>query len=238
MNRRNLAHGKNRKPVRRYTSVAPLRSQYGVPLVKGAGGRKDRHRAPFLPPEDWHEPEPTPGGYRIIVQSPGPGYRHVVTPEQIRRRLSQLPRHLVEPLQVVQLSRMTHKKHTFPCYGMQWGSTVYLYPAEESLVEHYGRPPKPAQRNEARMFGGRWEHDSVGGWRLVWTEEAIRDFYLDNILIHELGHLVDNRNTSYVDRERFAEWFAIEHGYKPSRRKKLARKAASRVAIRRHRSKL
>ena len=57
----------------------------------------------------------------------------------------------------------------------------------------------------------------VNTWKLAWTEEAVRDFYLNNILIHELGHLVDDRNTGYVDRERFAEWFALEFGYRRSR---------------------
>ena len=55
-------------------------------------------------------------------------------------------------------------------------------------------------------------------WQLVWTEEAIRDFYLNNVLIHELGHILDSRNTSHRDRERYAEWFALEMGYKASRR--------------------
>ena len=51
---------------------------------------------------------------------------------------------------------------------------------------------------------------------LTWTEQAAQDFYLNNILIHELGHLVDDRNSSYIDRERYAEWFAIQYGYRPS----------------------
>ena len=120
-------------------------------------------------------------------------------------------------LEVVQLSRMTRKKQSFPCYGMQWGASLYLYPIEENLVEFYHCPPTPNQVNEARMYGGRWSQESRGVWRLEWTEEAVRDFYLNNILIHELGHLVDLRNTGYVDRERYAEWFALEYGYKRSR---------------------
>ncbi len=48
------------------------------------------------------------------------------------------------------------------------------------------------------------------------TTAAIKDFYLNNILIHELGHLLDERNTSYTDRERYAEWFAIKYGYLPT----------------------
>jgi hypothetical protein len=72
--------------------------------------------------------------------------------------------------------------------------------------------------NEARMYGGCWEQDGPSNWRLVWTEESVRDFYLNNILIHELGHLVDSRNTRYTDRERYAEWFAVEYGYRQSHR--------------------
>ena len=64
------------------------------------------------------------------------------------------------------------------------------------------------------MYGGRWEQHEPDVWRLVWTEASARDFQLNNVLIHELGHLVDKRNTNYIDQERFAEWFAVEYGYR------------------------
>ena len=172
--------------------------------------------APFSPPEDWHEPTETGDGYRIVVQSPGKGYQHVVTPGQVRQRLESLPQHFLRDLEVIQFSRMTRKKQSFPCYGMQWGATLYLYPIEESLEEIFYAPPSPAVVNESKMFGGRWDEPATGEWRLTWSPEAIADFYLNNILIHELGHLLDERNASYIDRERYAEWFAIEYGYLPS----------------------
>jgi hypothetical protein len=142
---------------------------------------------------------------------------------------------MVRPLDVVQLSRMTRKKQTFPCYGMQWGSALYLYPIEDNLIEEFSCPPKPAIFNEARMYGGRWEQLRGTEWRLVWTADSLRDFYLNNILIHELGHLLDERNSSYVDRERFAEWFAIKHGYQATERERLARLGARRTVRRHHR---
>ncbi len=109
---------------------------------------------------------------------------------------------------------MTRKKQSFPCYGMQWGSTLYLYPLEETLEEWFTGPPRPEVVNEARMYGGRWDKPAPDQWRLSWTQAAIEDFYLNNILIHELGHLVDDRNSGYADRERYAEWFAIQYGYR------------------------
>jgi hypothetical protein len=192
-------------------------------------------RGPYLPPERWHEPrEGQAGSYRIVTQSAGEGFRHVLTAEDVRRRLAQLPSWMVEPLQVVQFSQMTRKKRRSPCYGMQWGQTIYLYPIEENRIEVFCQPPKPAQKIEAAMYGANWLPVERGRWQLLWTEEAIRDFYLNNVLIHELGHILDNRNSSHRDRERFAEWFALEMGYKASRRADLARQAAARYVVRRH----
>jgi hypothetical protein len=202
-----------------------------VPAHKSMRAAKRNVKLPFVPPEDWHEPTGAGNGYRVIVQYPGAGFRHILTPEDVRTRLAQVPAWMTKDLEVVQFSRMTRKKQSFPCYGMQWGSSLYLYPIEDSLVEYYTCPPTPAQVNEARMYGGRWSQSSPGVWALAWTEETVRDFYLNNILIHELGHLVDSKNTGYAARERFAEWFALEYGYKRSR---VA--PASNKIVRRHHS--
>jgi len=191
-------------------------------------------RGPYLPPEQWYEPrEQFAGRFKVVVQTAGSGFRHVVTEEEVRRRLGQLPEWMTRPLQVVQLSQMTRKKRRSPCYGMQWGSTIYLYPIEDTLVESFSHPPKPAQRIEASMYGAQWVQAS-GQWQLVWTEAAIRDFYLNNVLIHELGHILDSRNTSHRDRERYAEWFALEMGYKASRRTELAKQTIDKYVVKRH----
>ena len=178
----------------------------------------------FDAPETWHEPQTTAPqseshsdhSLKIIVSSPGAGYLHPVSPDDVRERVLQLPQQYQRALDVVQFSRMTRKRRLFPCYGLQWGSAVYLYPIEESLAETYVRAPRPAQRIETEMFGGRWVQDGHL-WRLVWTHSTIRDFYLNNVLIHEIGHINDQRNTSFRKRERFADWFAVEYGYRHSR---------------------
>lgn len=169
----------------------------------------------FNAPEVWHEPVED-GQIRFRVEKAGAGYTHPVTTDEIAERIGQIPERFTRNLEVVQLSKMTRKRAIFPCYGMQWGSSVYLYPIEDSLVEVYVRPPKPQQLIEARMFGGEWEQQG-NQWRLRWTEETIKDFYLNNVLIHEIGHIYDDRNTTFEARERFANWFAVEYGYRASR---------------------
>lgn len=151
-----------------------------------------------------------------MVEPARSGFVHAVTRDEVKDRLAELPRRFTRELAVVQFSAMTRKRQLFPCYGMQWGGAVYLYPIEDSLVETYHRPPTPQQQIEARMFGGRWSRDGQL-WRLTWNEQTIRDFYLNNVLIHEVGHLNDSRNTNTRDRERYANWFAIEYGYRATR---------------------
>jgi len=189
--------------------------------VRPAAAYRQRGAAPqratsgFTAPELWHEPLED-GRIRFLVKTAGPRFRHAVTVQEVRARLALLPPEFVAPLEVVQFSPMTCKRKLFPCYGMQWGANVYLYPIEESLVETYLRPPKPQQLVEAKMYGGVWS-ESNSEYLLTWTEQSIKDFYLNNVLIHEIGHVLDNRNTNPEKRERYANWFATEYGFRASR---------------------
>src|SRR5947208_10798000 len=158
-----------KKPARARNNAVRSGRKF-VTLGKRARISSATLRGPYLPPEQWYEPrQQLAGQFAVVVQPAGHGYRHVVTEDDVRRRLAQLPEWMVKPLQVVQLSQMTHKKRRSPCYGMQWGSTIYLYPIEDTLVESFVQPPKPAQRIEASMYGARWVNER-GSWQLVWTE--------------------------------------------------------------------
>lgn len=211
--RNNPAKSTNRQAKGRNTNIRSRYSQQRPKQARRSSTGQRNARLPFAPPENWYDSTESTG-YRIVVQEPGEGYRHILTPADIRARLAQAPQNFLSQLEIVQLSKMTRKKASFPCYGMQWGNTLYLYPLEESLVEHFDSPPRPNLVNETQMYGGEWTETSPGNWTLTWSETAARDFYLNNILMHELGHLVDDRNTGYMDRERYAEWFAVEYGYR------------------------
>lgn len=198
---------------------------------RGRSGSRHTEHQLFTAPERWHEPTAANGKPRFVVESPGHGYVHPVTRDEVRERIEQLPKSFTRDLEVVQFSRMTRKRHQFPCYGMHWGWSIYLYPIEEILVEAYSRPPLPAQKIEAEMYGGRWVEAPKGLWHLEWTEASIKDYYLNNILIHEIGHLVDRRNTRRDARERYAEWFAIEYGYRASGGRRARAKIGGRLPV-------
>src|SRR5262245_36197926 len=119
--RQTVIRGKSRSP-HQLTSQSPRTVARGVRLSKRARIAPRNQRLPFVPPEDWHEPTEAGDGYRIIVQPAGEGFRHVVTPQEVRDRLAQLPPEFLNSLEILQFSRMTRKKQSFPCYGLQWGS--------------------------------------------------------------------------------------------------------------------
>ena len=64
------------------------------------------------------------------------------------------------------------------------------------------------------FYGHYWQscvflHAYPFGW---WDLDSLRQFYLRNVLMHEIGHHVDTINVTKKDRERFAEQFASTHG--------------------------
>ena len=181
----------------------------------------------FDAPETYFEPTGREN-YEVIVNDPGSEFRHVVTPAQVKSCLDRLPKGFLNGLEIVQLSTMTRKKQLLPCYGLQWGCAIYLYPFHESLEEEFSSPPPTQMVIETKMYGGRWVHPEPDVWKLIWTESTARDYHLNNILIHELGHLVDTWNTNSPDQERFAEWFAIEYGYRRTTVKTRGRRRKSR----------
>ncbi len=210
---RRKARRANSRPVKNFQNRAHAARPVAAYRRRSVGGKNQS--GDFYAQEDWHEPigrDET----EYVIQPPGKGYIHPATIKEVRQRIAQLPERFTRDLEVVQFSRMTKKRALFPCYGMQWGLNVYLYPIEESLVETYVRAPTPEQLVEAKMYGARWTQDGHL-WRLNWTPQALKDFYLNNVLIHEIGHVNDTRNTNFDARERYANWFAIEYGYRRSR---------------------
>ena len=57
-----------------------------------------------------------------------------------------------------------------------------------------------------------------GCWQLVWTEEQIKKYYLEGLLLHEIGHMVDSVYKRYWSKgykqksEKFADNFAYYWG--------------------------
>ena len=108
--------------------------------------------------------------------------------------------------------------------------TINAFPRD--LKMHFGT--KKPNRRQLRFYS-KWTGDQAascnksGEWFLQWSEAAIKDYYLNHLLLHEVGHFLDRHSerfhskTSVKKVEDFADAFAIkwnlriESGSVPSR---------------------
>lgn len=202
-------------------------------LETGQATQKTKHgkTGSHHPPETWYSPtESSSEAVKIKAMKPGKGFVHAVTVKDVTSTLERVSSSFLERLDRIQLTSMTKKKRTQSMYGLQWGSTVYLYPVPEDLTEHFDKPPMPAFRQDTEVYGAKW-HQEGSRHILEWTDATVRDYYLNNVLFHELGHINDVRNTSSSDREAYANWFARTYGYPLS---DASRKRRGRTSVRRH----
>jgi hypothetical protein len=96
-------------------------------------------------------------------------------------------------------------------YGSYGYGFIFLhaYPANQ-MTEVWPHLPKPSVRREYERAGAVWRQ-VTGGWQLEFTPESLRRFYLNDVLLHEVGHHVDRGSgKNKRDAEAFANWMAIE----------------------------
>lgn len=92
---------------------------------------------------------------------------------------------------------------------------IVLYPWPSDMLLRFPGSRKPT----AKMLRNYepWCTDLVrrdGEWCLRWTRESLRSFYLDDLLLHEVGHHLDFYRRQWTDanskqQEQFAENYAV-----------------------------
>src|SRR3954469_17824991 len=103
MSRHNKTNLGGRMPARLHHTnglARATRAQNLAPRNKRSRTEEPHLHLPFTPPEDWHEPKEHGRGYKIVVQPPGAGYRHVLTPDEVHARLAQMPPSMTSALEL------------------------------------------------------------------------------------------------------------------------------------------
>ncbi len=100
----------------------------------------------------------------------------------------------------------------YGCYG-GGEVTLFAFPERRRIWRAPGLH-RPADIHAYQRAGVEMKHVE-GEWQYHFTDEAIRRFYLWDVLVHEIGHHVDrfHPDRSIQRSERFAEWFARTYGF-------------------------
>ncbi|MBX2842199.1 MAG: hypothetical protein KTR26_10525 [Flammeovirgaceae bacterium] len=175
----------------------------------------------LLPPS---ENEDTP---IYIHENPSRDFFFPVTIDEIKNFLKKLPKEQTENLTHIWLRKMATKE--FEKEGSFQGcficgrdvNLIVLYPFPKDLKMKLGKK-KPAKKilKWYSAFCPELLQEN-GKWILKWTEQNIKNYYLEGLLLHEIGHQIDSfykrywsKNYSKQKAENFADNYAFYWGDK------------------------
>ncbi len=151
------------------------------------------------------------------------GFVQLLTIPNIQKYMSYLPPSFQTDLRGIFLcpgakKQLNYSSTVYGCYD-NLSRSIFLFPFPERLCFYYKAKPKPSECREYERHGAHWKQEN-GYWKLDFTMESLRSFYLRDVLVHELGHHVDNISSltgeNSNQKERFAEWFAMAFGINKS----------------------
>jgi len=162
-----------------------------------------------IPDEPIYDKSDCDNVIRIIVEEAGKEYFHPVSPYEITEKLEEIPVEFLKGLKAIRLCSITRKKKIFYRFGMYLSENIYLYPFSNDLkLAISDSKPKPSMTIEFEKFCGKWVFEN-GFWYLEFDKDSLKNFYLNNVLIHEIAHHYD-RASKEKDRESFADNFVIQ----------------------------
>jgi hypothetical protein len=152
----------------------------------------------------------------FIRDNPSRDFYYPIEEKDIREHLNQLPSELTSGITHIWLHRTEIDEKFQGMFISGSGVNLLVLNAfPKDLRMNFGNR-KPTLRI-LRLYS-QWTPDLffdeiAQNWYLQWTEGAIKDYFLNGLLLHELGHFVDRRNlftkTNKSKSENFADVFAI-----------------------------
>lgn len=192
------------------------------------GGRKWPKLADNIFNRCHNFPAPTPDQQLPIymVDNPSRDFFYPASVEEIQSFLGKLPEEHTDHLTHVWLRKVSKKEYEQPNRlqaSFICGSGVnliVLYPFSRDLTMEFGKK-KPSQRT--LKWYAAYEPELVqdqDNWKLIWTEEKLKRYYLEGLLLHEIGHKVDSyyqrfwSAANHRKKENFADNYAFYWGDK------------------------
>jgi len=141
--------------------------------------------------------------------------------DDVRETLDSIPTDFTEGLEgvfsLLGPSKKQSKAESLYRYGTYWRCCIFLFPYPRKWMSFRAKGLQPHILREYERVGAEIINDGNRELLVRFNNESLRDFYLRDVLIHEVGHHVDRfslAKKSTKDAERFANWFATEYGFK------------------------
>ena len=169
----------------------------------------------LLPPSEGQE---TP---IFIIENTSRDFYFPVTIDEIKQTLKKLPENHTKHLTHIWLDKVKKSEYLkgetlqgqFICGSKVYLIKLYAVPTDNKMLFGQNKPTSK-QLSFYKHYCDELQHDKKG-WYLQWTTENYKKYYLEKLLLHEIGHCVDymyqrhwsKANTKQI--EDFADNYAV-----------------------------
>lgn len=141
--------------------------------------------------------------------------------EDIRAALENIPPAFLQGIKAILIPPGSNKQlkaaNSLYIYGEYWQQCIFLHPYPKGLIVlRNAKALKPHELDGYKRAGAEIT-EIENNVEVRFTKTSLRNFYLKDVLMHEIGHHVDRSKRPQSKRENFAEWFALEYGYRLQR---------------------
>lgn len=157
----------------------------------------------------------------FIVENTSRDFYFPVTIDEIKETLKKLPIDHAKYLTHIWLDKVKKSEYLkgetlqgqFVCGSKVYLIKLYAVPIDNKMI--FGQiKPTTKQLSFYKQYCNDLQHDK-NGWYLQWTAENYKKYYLEKLLLHEIGHCVDyvyHRHWSKANvkkAEDFADNYAV-----------------------------
>ena len=152
-----------------------------------------------------------------IVDNPSRDYFFPITVDDIEYTISKLPAFHTEKITHIWLKKNSPKENYQGCFITGSGvNLIVLYAFPVDLKMRFGIK-KPSQKI-LRWYSAFHPNLVLENeeWALQWSKESIKQYYLEGLLLHEIGHQIDSRHKRFMSKKyqnRKAEKYADNFAY-------------------------
>ena len=178
------------------------------------------HSAEFAYFEKYYDEIKSANSFIIKSEETHDKFFMPVTADELKATLKTLPQEFTDGLKGIFLLAGSNKQlkvssGKLACFGMYYYNCVFLFPYPKNQFKVSSKKlPAPHIQREYERAGATYTQKN-NRWIRTFSEASLKQFYLRDVFIHEIGHHIDrNSNRSYEKAERFAEWFATQYGFK------------------------
>jgi hypothetical protein len=173
------------------------------------GGRSEEKRSRVFSNDIWDQLSELRGPCVVLRENPSRNYFHPCSGDEYLEVLRELPEDVTDSVKAIVLRRLSKLDEARGVEARKRYFCVILNSFPKSLEMPFGRTLSERTSRHYDPWCARWVRRERG-WKLVWSVEEIRRYYLYHLFLHEIGHLNQPWRHYTRIRESFAENFALE----------------------------